>query len=149
MGGGPINWNLSAPSICFFYMWIFIYSLHVNACMSIILHLPLCYWWIVSYLLSHGDPYSNFQALAKEIVMSRKAVNRLYENKAQLNSISMHLGESVGMTTYASEICALRLFQRTLLCSYTWKLFISNIGLECCWHVLISMNISIFELLDL
>jgi hypothetical protein len=37
-----------------------------------------------------------FQALAKEIVMSRKAVNRLYENKAQLNSISMHLGESVG-----------------------------------------------------
>ncbi|MBA0571529.1 hypothetical protein Golob_001913, partial [Gossypium lobatum] len=35
------------------------------------------------------------KALAKEIVMSRKAVNRLYENKAQLNSISMHLGESV------------------------------------------------------
>ncbi|MBA0872087.1 hypothetical protein Goshw_006409 [Gossypium schwendimanii] len=41
------------------------------------------------------------KALAKEIIMSRKAVNRLYENKAQLNSISMHLGESVGMTTYA------------------------------------------------
>ncbi|KAH9703989.1 vacuolar protein sorting-associated protein 24 [Citrus sinensis] len=35
------------------------------------------------------------KALAKEILMSRKAVNRLYENKAQLNSISMHLGESV------------------------------------------------------
>ncbi|MBA0697243.1 hypothetical protein Goari_020789, partial [Gossypium aridum] len=35
------------------------------------------------------------KALAKEIVMSRKAVNRLYENKAQLISISMHLGESV------------------------------------------------------
>ncbi|ONK56985.1 uncharacterized protein A4U43_C10F15360 [Asparagus officinalis] len=33
--------------------------------------------------------------LAKEIVRSRHAVNRLYENKAQLNSISMHLGELV------------------------------------------------------
>ncbi|OMO54265.1 Snf7 [Corchorus olitorius] len=47
------------------------------------------------------------KALAKEIVMSRKAVNRLYENKAQLNSISMHLGESVGMTTYASDLVML------------------------------------------
>ncbi|KAJ4834645.1 hypothetical protein Tsubulata_020213 [Turnera subulata] len=37
------------------------------------------------------------KALAKELVMSRKAVNRLYENKAQLNSISMHLGESVAI----------------------------------------------------
>ncbi|KAH7537130.1 vacuolar protein sorting-associated protein 24 homolog 1 [Ziziphus jujuba] len=37
------------------------------------------------------------KALAKEIVMSRKAVNRLHENKAQLNSISMHLGESVAI----------------------------------------------------
>ena len=37
-----------------------------------------------------------FQALAKEIVRSKKTVNRLHENKAQLNSISMHLGESVG-----------------------------------------------------
>jgi len=35
------------------------------------------------------------KALAKEVVQSRKAVNRLYENKAQLNSISMHLGEIV------------------------------------------------------
>lgn len=35
--------------------------------------------------------------------MSRKAVNRLYENKAQLNSISMHLGESVGMLLNLSE----------------------------------------------
>ncbi len=35
--------------------------------------------------------------------MSRKAVNRLYENKAQLNSISMHLGESVGMVLNLSE----------------------------------------------
>lgn len=32
--------------------------------------------------------------------MSRKAVNRLHENKAQLNSISMHLGESVGMALH-------------------------------------------------
>ncbi|GMP98862.1 hypothetical protein CsSME_00046582 [Camellia sinensis var. sinensis] len=37
------------------------------------------------------------KALAKEIVMSRQTVNRLYENKAQLNSISMHLGESVAI----------------------------------------------------
>ncbi|XP_040999822.1 vacuolar protein sorting-associated protein 24 homolog 1-like isoform X1 [Juglans microcarpa x Juglans regia] len=37
------------------------------------------------------------KTLAKEIVMSRKTVNRLHENKAQLNSISMHLGESVAI----------------------------------------------------
>ncbi|XP_019188951.1 PREDICTED: vacuolar protein sorting-associated protein 24 homolog 1-like isoform X2 [Ipomoea nil] len=37
------------------------------------------------------------KALAKEVVRSRKTVNRLYENKAQLNSISMHLGESVAI----------------------------------------------------
>ncbi|KAJ4970748.1 hypothetical protein NE237_003847 [Protea cynaroides] len=36
-------------------------------------------------------------SLAKEIVRSRRAVNRLYENKAQLNSISMHLGQSVAI----------------------------------------------------
>ncbi|GAA0139750.1 membrane traffic protein [Lithospermum erythrorhizon] len=35
------------------------------------------------------------KALAKELVSSKRTVNRLYENKAQLNSISMHLGESV------------------------------------------------------
>lgn len=35
------------------------------------------------------------KSLAKELVQSRKAVTRLYENKAQLNSISMHLGELV------------------------------------------------------
>lgn len=43
------------------------------------------------------SPCIKLQALAKEIIRSRKTVNRLYENKAQLNSISMHLGESVGM----------------------------------------------------
>ncbi|KAJ0476294.1 putative Snf7 family protein [Helianthus annuus] len=37
------------------------------------------------------------KSLAKEIVRSRRTVNRLYENKAQLNSISMHLGESVAI----------------------------------------------------
>ncbi|KAK4358670.1 hypothetical protein RND71_020899 [Anisodus tanguticus] len=37
------------------------------------------------------------KALAKEIVRSKRIVNRLYENKAQLNSISMHLGETVDM----------------------------------------------------
>ncbi|CAL5212166.1 unnamed protein product [Lathyrus oleraceus] len=38
------------------------------------------------------------KALATEIVRSRKTVNRLHENKAQLNSISMHLGESVAIS---------------------------------------------------
>ncbi|KAH9619523.1 hypothetical protein KSS87_015011 [Heliosperma pusillum] len=37
------------------------------------------------------------KSLAREIVSSRKTVNRLHENKAQLNSISMHLGESVAI----------------------------------------------------
>ncbi|CAK7332207.1 unnamed protein product [Dovyalis caffra] len=37
------------------------------------------------------------KALAKEVVRSRITVNRLYENKAQMNSISMHLGESVAI----------------------------------------------------
>ncbi|CAF1773250.1 unnamed protein product [Brassica napus] len=37
------------------------------------------------------------KALAKEIVSSRRTVNRLYENKAQMNSISMHLRESVAV----------------------------------------------------
>ncbi|KAJ4732507.1 Charged multivesicular body protein 3 [Rhynchospora pubera] len=37
------------------------------------------------------------KSLAKELVRSRRAVTRLYENKAQLNSVSMHLGELVGM----------------------------------------------------
>ncbi|EMS49932.1 Vacuolar protein sorting-associated protein 24-like protein 1 [Triticum urartu] len=41
------------------------------------------------------------KALAKELVQSRKAVNRLYENKAQLNSISMHLGEIVAFEAVA------------------------------------------------
>ena len=46
--------------------------------------------------------YFSCQALAKELVRSRRAVNRLYENKAQLNSVSMHLGEIVGMTFFMS-----------------------------------------------
>ncbi|KAE9620580.1 hypothetical protein Lal_00019802 [Lupinus albus] len=37
------------------------------------------------------------KALAKELVRSKRTVNRLFENKAQLNSISMHLGESVAI----------------------------------------------------
>ncbi|KAJ7970479.1 Vacuolar protein sorting-associated protein 24 like 1 [Quillaja saponaria] len=44
------------------------------------------------------------KSLAKEIVMSRKAVNRLHENKAQLNSISMHLGESVALARTAGHL---------------------------------------------
>ncbi|CAN6931351.1 unnamed protein product [Brassica oleracea] len=41
------------------------------------------------------------KALAKEIVSSRRTVNKLYENKAQMNSISMHLGESIVMSRLA------------------------------------------------
>ncbi|XP_061999769.1 vacuolar protein sorting-associated protein 24 homolog 1-like [Rosa rugosa] len=37
------------------------------------------------------------KSLAREILGSRKAVSRLQENKAQLNSIAMHLGESVAL----------------------------------------------------
>lgn len=50
------------------------------------------------------------QALAKEIVRSRRTVNRLYENKAQMNSISMHLGESVGMMLNTSKFTAFFFF---------------------------------------
>lgn len=38
----------------------------------------------------------SLQSLARELVSARKVVGRLYENRAQLNSVSMHLGESVG-----------------------------------------------------
>ncbi|PON66483.1 Snf7 family [Parasponia andersonii] len=44
------------------------------------------------------------KALAKEIVRSRKTVNRLHENKAQMNSISMHLGESVAIARTVGHI---------------------------------------------
>ncbi|KAF8397748.1 hypothetical protein HHK36_016670 [Tetracentron sinense] len=48
----------------------------------------------------------NRKALAKEIVRSRQAVNRLHENKAQLNSISMHIGESVVESSVVGcELC--------------------------------------------
>lgn len=56
-------------------------------------------WFICGCLFfAYGTSFSPslIQALAKEIVRSRKTVNRLHENKAQMNSISMHLGESVG-----------------------------------------------------
>lgn len=42
------------------------------------------------------------QSLARELVSSRKVVGRLYENRAQLNSVSMHLGESVGKAMISS-----------------------------------------------
>ncbi|KAF9594243.1 hypothetical protein IFM89_028900 [Coptis chinensis] len=44
------------------------------------------------------------KALAKEIVTSRRAVNRLHENKAQMNSISMHLGESIAIARTVGHI---------------------------------------------
>lgn len=59
-----------------------------------------CFVHHVMYVLSVDRLVNCVQALAKEIVMSRKVVNRLHENKAQLNSISMHLGESVGIASH-------------------------------------------------
>ncbi|CAH8267469.1 unnamed protein product [Arabidopsis lyrata] len=38
------------------------------------------------------------KALVREIVRSRRTVKRLYENKAKMNSISMHLGESIAIS---------------------------------------------------
>eukprot|EP00245_Coleochaete_scutata_P011551 TRINITY_DN430_c0_g1_i1.p1 TRINITY_DN430_c0_g1~~TRINITY_DN430_c0_g1_i1.p1 ORF type:complete len:240 (+),score=73.79 TRINITY_DN430_c0_g1_i1:267-986(+) len=43
-----------------------------------------------------GD-MASAKSLAAEIVRSRKAVNRLHQNKAQLNSVSMHLNENLAM----------------------------------------------------
>ncbi|RLN35644.1 hypothetical protein C2845_PM03G07080 [Panicum miliaceum] len=37
------------------------------------------------------------KTLAKELVRSRRAVNRLYENKAQISSVSMRLGGIIGI----------------------------------------------------
>lgn len=54
--------------------------------------------------------------------MSRKAVNRLYENKAQLNSISMHLGESVGMLLNLSEHSAVFIDIKIESPPYTWSI---------------------------
>lgn len=44
------------------------------------------------------------RSLARELVNARKVVERLHENKAQLNSISMHLGESVATVTAVGHI---------------------------------------------
>ncbi|XP_010425933.1 PREDICTED: vacuolar protein sorting-associated protein 24 homolog 1-like [Camelina sativa] len=44
------------------------------------------------------------KGLAREIVSSRRIVKRLYENKAHLNSISMHLGETVGTAITVGNI---------------------------------------------
>ncbi|KMZ63206.1 Charged multivesicular body protein 3 [Zostera marina] len=53
------------------------------------------------------------KSLAKEIVRSRRTVNRLHENKAQLNSVSMNLNEivatarTVGHLQKSSEVMKL------------------------------------------
>lgn len=44
------------------------------------------------------------KSLARELVHSRKAVGRLHENRAQLNSISMHLGESVATARAVGQL---------------------------------------------
>ncbi|KAK9282982.1 hypothetical protein L1049_011209 [Liquidambar formosana] len=44
------------------------------------------------------------RALAREIVSSRKAVKRLQNNKAQLSSLSMHVGESIVMMLHLYNI---------------------------------------------
>ncbi|KAM1040465.1 hypothetical protein TB2_029308 [Malus domestica] len=46
---------------------------------------------------SKRNDMGSAKSLAKEIVRSRRTVNCLHENRAQLNSISMHLGESVAI----------------------------------------------------
>jgi charged multivesicular body protein 3 len=40
------------------------------------------------------------QTLAEELVRSIFAVSLLYENKAQLNSVSMHLGQIIVMAIF-------------------------------------------------
>ncbi|XP_010514836.1 PREDICTED: vacuolar protein sorting-associated protein 24 homolog 1-like [Camelina sativa] len=44
------------------------------------------------------------EGLAREIVSARRIVKRLYENKAQLNSVSMHLAETVGTAITVGNI---------------------------------------------
>ncbi|CAL5343312.1 unnamed protein product [Camellia sinensis] len=44
------------------------------------------------------------RAIAKEMVRSRKMMNRLRENKAQLNSISIHLGEYVAIVHTVGQL---------------------------------------------
>lgn len=61
------------------------------------------------------------QALAKELVRSRRAVNRLYENKAQLNSVSMHLGEIVGMAFFYELFVGLVSDVHEYVLSNFWK----------------------------
>jgi charged multivesicular body protein 3 len=39
-----------------------------------------------------------FRHMAKEIIRSRKAKERLYKSKAELNSISMHLQQNLGLS---------------------------------------------------
>ncbi|RXI04657.1 hypothetical protein DVH24_038931 [Malus domestica] len=53
---------------------------------------------------SKRNDMGSAKSLAKEIVRSRRTVNRLHENRAQLNSISMHLGESVGKSVIPKAI---------------------------------------------
>ncbi|KAL3694086.1 hypothetical protein R1sor_007737 [Riccia sorocarpa] len=44
------------------------------------------------------------KSLAREVVSSRRVVSRLYENRAQLNSVSMHLGESAATVKAVGHI---------------------------------------------
>ncbi|KAG6548094.1 hypothetical protein Mapa_010374 [Marchantia paleacea] len=44
------------------------------------------------------------KSLARELVSARRVVSRLYENRAQLNSVSMHLGESVATVKAVGHI---------------------------------------------
>lgn len=44
------------------------------------------------------------KVLAKEIAASRKAINRLYQAKAQINSITMELENQVAMAKMASAL---------------------------------------------
>uniref|UniRef100_A0A0D9WYT0 Uncharacterized protein n=1 Tax=Leersia perrieri TaxID=77586 RepID=A0A0D9WYT0_9ORYZ len=50
------------------------------------------------------DDTVSAKILAKELVRSRRAVNRLYENKAQLNSVSMRLGQVIGTDRMVTQM---------------------------------------------
>jgi len=54
----------------------------------------------IKELAKRGDKQSA-KVLAKEIVQSRKAKERIYKSKAQLNSVSMQLSQSLSMMKVA------------------------------------------------
>uniref|UniRef100_A0A0E0LKM8 Uncharacterized protein n=1 Tax=Oryza punctata TaxID=4537 RepID=A0A0E0LKM8_ORYPU len=50
------------------------------------------------------DDIVSAKILAKELVRSRRVVNRLHENKAQLSSVSMRLGQIIGTEMMVGQL---------------------------------------------